>query len=238
MGIITKAQFARLAGVSGAAITKAVDTPRLDRAVVGKRIDTSHPDAIAYLATRRMATSKVVVQPLDSPPPPPPPQSPPPPPPPPQSVNRPPHARGAGAKKEKKKRSGAIGSGAELPVEIYDILDLTFREILDRYGTESRFVDVLSAGQKVESIKSSRVKTAQHEGKLISRTLVQNGVIDVFNSAHLRLMKDGAKSIAAGAISKHSSGASATEVEAYVSDILGSFIKPVKSKIVRTLKNA
>lgn len=225
--IVSKAQFARMAGVSGAAITKAVGTKRLNHAVVGKRIDASHADAVAYLDAQGRGGLDVTAPSLGS-----------------ETdiistkvPERSPDTRGAGVKKEKKKHEGELSPDADLPGEIYDLLDLSFREILDRYGTEARFVDVLSAGQKVESIKSSRVKTAQSEGKLISRVLVKNGVIDVFNSAHLRLMKDGAKSIAAGAISKHSSGASATEVEAYVSDILGSFIKPIKSKIVRTLKN-
>ena len=116
--------------------------------------------------------------------------------------------------------------------------DFTVREVFEKFGTESRFIDFLAAIQKIEAINEKRLKNAQTKGLLISRELVKNGVIDTFNSAHLRLLKDGAKSIAAGAISKHSSGAELAEVEGYVSDILGSFIKPVKSKIDRVLKNA
>lgn len=149
--------------------------------------------------------------------------------------------RGQAAVKEAKKRlpppeerEGTI----DIPEDIQAFADFTLRELIEKFGTDTRFVDWLSATQKIEAINEKRLKNAQTKGELISRELVKNGVIDTFNAAHLRLLKDGAKSIAAGVISKHAGGAELSEVEAYVSDILGSFIKPVKGKISRVLKNA
>ena len=149
--------------------------------------------------------------------------------------------RGQAAVKEAKKREpppeereGTI----DIPEDIQAFADFTLRELIEKFGTDTRFVDWLSATQKIEAINEKRLKNAQTKGELISRELVKNGVIDTFNAAHLRLLKDGAKSIAAGVISKHAGGAELSEVEAYVSDILGSFIKPVKGKITRVLKNA
>ncbi len=138
--------------------------------------------------------------------------------------------------KEQKKRA-STGTIA-IPDDIREFAEFTLREVIDKFGTDVRFVDFLNAVQKIEAINEKRLKNAQTKGELISRVLVQNGVIDVFNSAHLRLLKDGAKSIAAGATSKYASGANLAEVEAFVSDILGSFIRPVKNKISRALKNA
>lgn len=149
--------------------------------------------------------------------------------------------RGQAVVKENKKRQpppedreGTI----DIPEDIQAFGDFTLRELIEKFGTDTRFVDWLSATQKIEAINEKRLKNAQTKGELISRELVKNGVIDTFNAAHLRLLKDGAKSIAAGVISKHAAGAELSEVEAYVSDILGSFIKPVKGKIARVLKNA
>ena len=150
-------------------------------------------------------------------------------------------SRGNGVIRERKKAAPPISTREgtiEIPDDIEEFWGFTVREILEKFGTDTRFVDWLSASQKIEAINEKRLKNAQTKGVLISRKLVQGGVIDVFNSAHLRLMKDGAKSIAAGVISKHSAGAELSEVEAYITDILGSFIKPVKSKIKRTLKDA
>lgn len=149
--------------------------------------------------------------------------------------------RGQAVVKENKKRQspqedreGTI----DIPEDIQAFGDFTLYELIEKFGTDTRFVDWLSATQKIEAINEKRLKNAQTKGELISRELVKNGVIDTFNAAHLRLLKDGAKSIAAGVISKHSGGAELSECEAYVSDILGSFIKPVKGKIKRVLKNA
>lgn len=149
--------------------------------------------------------------------------------------------RGQAAVKNTKKRQpppeereGTI----DIPEDIQAFGDFTLRELIEKFGTDTRFVDWLSATQKIEAINEKRLKNAQTKGELISRDLVKVGVIDTFNAAHLRLLKDGAKSIAAGVISKHAGGAELSEVEAYVSDILGSFIKPVKGKIARVLKNA
>lgn len=125
----------------------------------------------------------------------------------------------------------------EIPDNIYAFLDWTVRDVVDKFGTDARFVDFLSATQKIEAINEKRLKNAQTKGELVSRVLVKNQVIDTFNSAHLRLLKDGAKSIAAGVVSKHSAGMEITEIEAYVSDILGSFIKPIKNKIDKALKD-
>ena len=115
---------------------------------------------------------------------------------------------------------------------------MTIRELTYRFGTDVRFLDWLKATKSIEDIHEKRLKNAQTKGTLISRGLVQVGVIDVFNSAHLKLMKDGAKSIAAGTVSKHAAGADLVEIETYISDILGSFIRPVKNKIKRALDNA
>lgn len=126
----------------------------------------------------------------------------------------------------------------EIPDDIAELADLTLREVVTRYGTLSRFSDILRALKSIEDIQEKRLKNAQTDGTLVTRKLVKIGIVDVFNSAHLRVMADGAKTIAAGVVSKHAAGADLAEIEAHVSDVLGSFFKPVKGKIERTLRNA
>lgn len=152
-----------------------------------------------------------------------------------------PHKRGH-AVKNQKARDAVPATGPEetelhIPENIQAFLDFTLLEIIEQFGSDERFSVFLKATKSVEDIKEKRLKNAQSEGTLISKELVKNAVIDVFNSAHLKLMTDGAKSIAAGAVSKHSSGASLYDVEQYVSDIIGSFIRPIKDKIQRSLAN-
>lgn len=278
--LITKSEFARVAGVSATAVTKACHGA-LAPAVVKGRVDCAHSAAVAYVKKQEEPTrSDTGIDPMyqdaiatahragkfnvpllrrelkigytravriidmmrasgfvpDSA----------------QATDPPPYIihttparvkeaaevlKGHAAAKEKKKRQAAEDP-VDVPEDIQAFGHMTLYELVDKFGTDARFVDWLSATQKIEMINEKRLKNAQTKGQLISRELVAVGVIDVFNSAHLRLLKDGAKSIAAGVISKHSGGAELAEVEAYVSDILGSFLRPVKNKISRSLKNA
>ncbi len=126
----------------------------------------------------------------------------------------------------------------EVPEDLLEFVDMTLREILVRFGTTTRFNDFLAATQKIEAINEKQLKNAQTEGKLVARSLVQKTVIDVYNEAHLRLLKDGAKSVAATVVSKHASGAEMAEIEGYVSDMLASFLKPVKTKIRKAMSDA
>ena len=126
----------------------------------------------------------------------------------------------------------------EVPEDMSAFADMTIRELIEMHGTDTAFLEWLKACKEIEIISEKRLKNAQTKSELIGRTLVQNHVIDTFNSAHLRLMKDGSKSIAAGVVSKSKGGATLPEIEAFVSDIVGSFIKPIKNKITRVLKGA
>jgi hypothetical protein len=150
--------------------------------------------------------------------------------------NRTSNPRGTHAAKLKRKAEMDLEEEVfEIPDNILAFQEMTLRDIIDKFGTDERFTDFLTAVRRIEEIHERRLKSAQKEGELVSRELVQVSVIDVFNNAHLRLLTDGAKSITAGVISKHASGASDVEIQLYVADLLGSFIRPVKRQIARSL---
>lgn len=123
----------------------------------------------------------------------------------------------------------------EVPEDIEALADLTLRELIEKFGTGYRFHDWLKALKEIEAVNEKRIKNAVSMGRLVSRDLVERGVIDQFNSAHVRLMTDGAKAITAAVVAKHEAGISLQEIEAHVSDVVGSFIRPVKNKIERNL---
>ena len=125
----------------------------------------------------------------------------------------------------------------EVPEDLEELADLSLRELIAKFGTGYRFLDWLKALKEIEAVNEKRIKNAQSRGRLISRQLVEVGVIDPFNSAHVRLMTDGAKAITAAVLAKHQAGINEQEIEAYVSDVVGSFIRPVKAKVERNLTN-
>lgn len=212
MRLVSKARFAEVSGVTPGAVTKACQGV-LFPAMQGKSIDLDHACVVAYLKRRGIDSSEI-------------------------PDVKPRKPVGAGIKKERKKGLSITVAEGDVPLEMEAVADMTLRDIVAKYGTDARFIDWLNAVQKLEGIDEKRIKNAKARGELVSRRLVEVGVIDVFNAAHLRLLKDGAKSIVGGVIAKHKSGASINETENYVSDILTSFIRPVKAKVARSLRES
>lgn len=290
--LLSRSEFATLAGVSPAAITKACKAA-LVPACSGSRIDAEHPAALKYVADRAAATTggpaigidplyeKAVSACIESgrytarairsalsigtdrsnrifaqlkaaglvPPPrepeQPPPLPPPPPPPPPEE--RPRVATVASRRFERLTREATLRDfGVEddeplprpsYPEEILAFLEYTVREILDLFGTTTAFQDWLDATKTIEMIEEKRIKNAVSKGELISRVLVKNNLIDPINSAHIKMLTDGAKTITQRVTSMHGAGTPIEEIEKFVIDNISSFLKPVKAKIARALEN-
>jgi len=273
--IITKSEFSRRAGVEPSTITRASKTILKD-AVVGKKIDASHPTAVAYLkekhtpkgeapatgidpvyekaviscgvSGRYNATNiqkahgigwtraKAIIDTMringlipDNPEPTPSPpvgtEVPP--------VIKEPRLRGPEAKKAGKYEEGSF----TVPEYIGDLADMTLRELIMQFGTDVRFVDWLKATKEIEMINEKRLKNAESEGTLVSRRLVKIGIIDPLESAHIKLLTDGVKTLARRTVALHESGRDLSEIESFISDQISSFIKPVKAKVKRALKN-
>lgn len=150
-----------------------------------------------------------------------------------------PHVRGHTAAKEARKREAAQEDEIiEIPEDIQEFADMTLRDLVDKFGTDARFVDWLSATQKIEAINEKRLKNATTQGTLVSRDLVRVGIIEPIDAAHIKLLTDGAKTIARRSTAMHSAGRPLDDIEKFVAEQITSFIRPVKSKVARALKNA
>lgn len=150
-----------------------------------------------------------------------------------------PHVRGHTAAKEARKREAAQEDEIiEIPEDIQEFADMTLRDLVDKFGTDARFVDWLSATQKIEAINEKRLKNATTQGTLVSRDLVRVGVIEPIDAAHIKLLTDGAKTIARRSTAMHSAGRPLDDIEKFVAEQITSFIRPVKAKVARALKNA
>lgn len=271
---ISRAEFARLAGVTGAAVTKACAGP-LKCAVVGKRIDASHPVAVEYLASKKRASQPPPATGLDNlyedavaacteanrftasfiqrklkvgynrscnlldtmrvagiapgepvvrPP---------------ATPKQEPHMRGVKAARESKKREAPQDQVEhEVPENIEAFADMTLRELIGKFGTDLRFVDWLKASSSIETIHEKRLKNAETQGRLVSRDLVKQGVIEPINGVHTRILTDAKKSIVTEVAAMAKAGEPVSEMEAAVAEVLSSIIKPVKSRIAKALRNA
>ena len=125
----------------------------------------------------------------------------------------------------------------EIPDDILKFADMTLREIIQRFGTDTAFLDYLNAVKRIEDINEKRLKNAATRGDLINRKLIKVGVIDHFDQAFNQLLSDGAKTIARRVTAMYGAGRSVEDCEHLVADQISSFIRPAKAKISRTLRN-
>lgn len=278
--LVSRTEFARMAGVAPASVTKACNNG-LKPATDGKRVDVAHPAAVEYLAKHDRAKTPPAAPGLDplyedaieacteagrwsalflrdaltvgssratrifrqlqaaglvpergakptAPAEP--------------VAMKKPHVRGTAAAKEKRKREPPPEARDdyvfEVPEDIQAFADMTLRELVEKFGTDTRFVDWLKATQTIEAINEKRLKNAVTRGELVNRQLIKVGVIDPIDAAHIKLLTDGAKTIARRASAMTAAGRELEDIEKFVADQIGSFIKPVKSKVARALSNA
>lgn len=222
--LVSRSEFAQICGVSAAATTKACRST-LKPALVGKRIDMAHPAATKYMAKH------------DAVPPEKTPKQPPPPPPP---------TRGRAAENNNKKTAALadlnnrIEDGTtlhEIPDDIKAFADMTLRELIQRFGTETAFKDWLSATKQIEDINEKRLKNATTRGELVNRDLIKVHIVEPINEVLKKLLTDGSKTMATRIPAMVNAGRSVEECEAYIQKTMSSFIRPMKEKVTRTLKN-
>lgn len=251
--LVTRAELARRAGVTKAAVTKQAQNG-LSIACKGNRIDVAHPKVRAYVEKQRAdqteAYASVVTYCLTA------------------GVytvaaiakefgcsqaksveyrdrmraegmvpEQPPHVRGYAARKAKRAAEAPEEFIPNVPgADITEFLELTLRELVDRFGTATSFLDWLNATKRIEDIAEKRLKNATTEGELVSRELVHRGIIEPIEAAHIKLLSDGAKTIAVRLVAMHEAGRTQDDLESFVRDQITSFIRPIKAKVRRTLK--
>lgn len=126
----------------------------------------------------------------------------------------------------------------DVPEEIGAFIDMTLREVIQRFGTDAAFCDWLKATKEIEAIEEKRLKNAQTRGELVSRNLVKIGVIEPIDTAHIKLLTDGAKTIARRSTAMHGAGRTVEDIEKFVAEQMTSFIRPIKSRVAKALRNA
>lgn len=206
-----------MCGVTPQAINKAVKGV-LEPALIGGRIDLDHENAVEYLNRTDRGN----------------PQS---------AEKKKPYKRGHAAKAENEKKEAlkefaapSDGKIHEVPADIEAFADMTLRELIQRFGTDTAFCDWLKATKEIESINEKRLKNAQTMGELVSRDLIKVGIIEPIDSANIKLLTDGAKTMSVRGVAMHEAGKGVEEIEKFFSKQMTSFIRPVKAKVDRMMK--
>lgn len=125
----------------------------------------------------------------------------------------------------------------EVPDEIREFLNFTVGDIVEKFGTLTRFKDWLAATQTIEAINEKRLKNAKFQGELVSRELVEKYLIAPFDGVHKKILTDGARKIAVRAYAMVNADAEVADIEKYIKKEITSFLRPVKEKIAKALEN-
>ena len=124
-----------------------------------------------------------------------------------------------------------------MPEDLKLFMHMTLATVIEKFGTDARFLDFLKAVQTIEAINEKRLKNAQTEGELVARDIIRYGVIEPIDNAHIKLLTDGARTIATRSDSMSKANKTVADIEAFVKDQIGSYIRPMKDKVHRNLAN-
>lgn len=229
--IVSKQEFANLAGVTPAAITKAI-RKQLAGAVRANRIDAAHPDAQAYLTAQNPSAHRKPRS-DDAPPDPPKPA---------------PHApsiptlspeRSLADPRDPTAQSATVpGQYPPATDEQLAAFEADARSLIEKWGTSTYCKDWLGATKLTEVIRGLRLKNAALEGKLVSWELIQAHVFGWCDAVSRKLLTDAPKTGALRAIATVKSGAPFAQVESELRAINSTHLSAVKAKITKTLRDA
>lgn len=241
--LVTRAEFASLAKVSKAAITKACGAA-LAPAGEGQRIDIDHPAAVAYLARRGVGVPEPV-----------------------EDTPAPVRTDRAKTKSTKRKPSRpraptapapvptaqeAVDDGAETsdagsgPVRIVShdvtdvsaVADMTIRQVVAKWGTVTAFKDWLLSLRMIADVHAQNLKNAQADGKLISRDLVTTRIMGALESSNRRLLTDAPKTIARELYAAARANVPLEEGEQRVRRVIESQLRPAREAASRALRTS
>lgn len=207
-----RSEFAVMCGVSRAAITKACNEGgQLAPSFDGSSIDIAHAAARAYHLAK---TGQEL----------------------PDARSYGQHTRGVAAGKEKRKRET---SDTLPPLEdaehISEFLDMTLRDVIDKFGTDVRFLDWLKAVEKLEAIRDKRLRNDERENKLVPRELV-GAVVGSFERCFSLQLNDASKTISARLYSYVKAGRTVEDATQLVEDQIGAPIKDAKRRIADAMR--
>ena len=210
---LNRSQLAKLVGVSPAAISKLVKA-RLKMAFDGKKIDTHHPDAMAYIRSKNVQEVQPIVtlfQPgkkINNPPPPP-----------------------------------AFGADDPMPgtdwmpgPEIAGIADISLSELSRRFGTAQNLKIWLEARKKIVDIEEKEIKNAKSKGELIPRNFMEHHVIAPFEGVFVKLLTDATQSITRELYTQFKGGATIEEAEVTVEDSISTHILAAKEHVTMSIE--
>lgn len=237
--LVTHRHFAKICGCTPASVSR-LTNKAIKPALVGRKINAAHPAALNVVYQFQQGDGrrdkKVSLGPDPDPT---------------QvlpadvingaSPDLKPTPKGGAARKERQKREGHVEVEGEnfgaVPEHIEAFADMTLRQLIHRFGTDSRFVDWLTATKRIEEIKERRTKNEKMMGELIPRDFVAKYLFGAMEESNTRLLNDSPRTIAATAAEMVEAGEPLEQIEERVRELISSQIRNMKTRAKKALRN-
>lgn len=206
--LTTSSRLAVAAGISRQAVEK---SRGLKAAAVGRRFDLAHPAAVKWMEERGVRAEDVEAL---------------------ASGSR--AKRAAKGEEPSEPTTFEVDSLASVPLD--QVMDLTLRELTERHGTVTHFVDWLRSRKTLAEANRIEVLLAEDQGRLIERDFVAAHVFGLLEQMSERLLHDAARTLARTVSAKAKAGEPLEAIQQEISIQLGKAMTETKERAVRALR--
>ena len=206
--LVSRADLARLGGVTKVAISKAAKA-RLAPACVGDRMDLEHPEVVAWLDKKRKQ----------------------------REATGTPHPA-EDLELEHGIEPADVPEMDDPFPELASLSHMTVRQVAERYGTKRAYRDWLDALKRIEDVHRAGLDNAKLEGRLIERDLVDMFVFGPYEAQCLRLLSDIPKTGVRRVYAMALAGEPIEVAERVLREMIEAQLKVAKNAASRALKSA
>lgn len=205
---VSKAELARWAGVSRAAVTKACKGPLYDAADTDG-VDVTHPLVRQWLAGHNVHSLPEEVATPDG--------------------QDPPKRKRPSAPRPK---SAPAEQTAAVPYELRDLENMTVREVVMKFGSVDGFKRFVDSLKNIAEYKHRELRVRQQRGDLIEREKVAGLVFPLIDVAFARLVSDVPESVSKMVVARCEAGGPET-----TADVM-QLIRDANSRVLKNMKQS
>jgi len=115
------------------------------------------------------------------------------------------------------------------------LLDLTLRQITDRFGSQQGFADFLDQRKKLADTLARELQIDRDRGLLVPRAFIETHVIGLIDGTNRRLLTDVPRSLCRELFSLAKSGAPVEEAESTTRKLIEKQIGGEKTRVLRAI---
>lgn len=212
--IISKAELARWANVSRAAVTKACKGPLYD-AADSKGVDASHPLVRQWLSAHGVTDLPAESDPVK-----------------PEPKKRRRARTTAKTPPPEPPKAAPPDQTATVPYELRDLENMTVREVVMKFGSVDGFKRFVDSLKNIAEYKHRELRVRQQRGDLIEREKVAGLVFPLIDVAFARLVSDVPESVSKMVVARCEAGGPDT-----TADVMA-LIRDANSRVLKNMKQS